>query len=109
VETFITPLSEIIFYQYIDLKISGRKNRSAIYPIAIKSINVLNTSDLSQVFEMDDIFTRKDAISGLKSSPWAGLGKLVNTPLDSSIFAGRYHNLQYWFSDSIYIAVKHNH
>ena len=61
-------------------------------------------SDLSQVFEVDDIYTRKDAISGLKSSPWAGLGKLVNTPLDSSIFAGRYHNLQYWFSDSIYIA-----
>ena len=29
---------------------------------------------------------------------------MVNIPLDSSIFAGRYHNLQYWFSDSIYIA-----
>jgi len=43
-------------------------------------------SDISQVFEMDDIFTRKDAISGLKNSPWAGLGKQVNTPLDSSIF-----------------------
>ena len=42
-------------------------------------------SDLSKDFERDDIFTRKDAISGLKSSPWAGLGKLVNTPLDSSI------------------------
>ena len=42
-------------------------------------------SDLSQVFEVDDIFTRKDAISGLKSSPWAGLDKRVNTPLDSSI------------------------
>jgi hypothetical protein len=53
---------------------------------------------------VDDIFSRKDAISGLKSSLWVGLGKLVNTPLDSSIFAGRYHNLQYWFSDSIYIA-----
>jgi hypothetical protein len=38
-------------------------------------------SDLSQVFEPADIFTRKDAISGLKSSPWAGSGKLVNTPL----------------------------
>jgi hypothetical protein len=46
-----------------------------------------------------------DAISGLKSSPWAGLGKLVNTHLNSSIFAGRYHNLQSWFPDSIYIAV----
>jgi hypothetical protein len=43
-------------------------------------------SDISKVFEMDDIFTRKDAISGLKNSPWAGLGKQVNTPLDSSIF-----------------------
>jgi len=43
-------------------------------------------SDILQVFEVDDIFTRKDAISGLKSSLWAGLGKLVNTPLDSSIF-----------------------
>ena len=31
-------------------------------------------SDLSQVFEVDDIFTRKDTISGLKSSLWAGLG-----------------------------------
>jgi len=29
-------------------------------------------SDLSQVFETDDIFTRKDAISGFKISPWAG-------------------------------------
>ena len=38
-------------------------------------------SDLSPVFEMDDIFTRKDAISGLKSSPWAGFGKLVNVAL----------------------------
>ena len=43
-------------------------------------------SDLSQVFEVDDIFTRKDAISGLKSSLWADLSKLVNTPLDSSNF-----------------------
>ena len=42
-------------------------------------------SDLSQIFEVDDIFTRKDAISGLKSGPWEGLGKLVYTPLDSSI------------------------
>jgi len=42
-------------------------------------------SDISQVFEVDDIFTRKDAISGLKSDPWEGLGKLVYTPLDSSI------------------------
>jgi len=60
----------------------------------------------TQVFEVDDIYTRKDAISGLKSSPWSGLGKLVNTPIDSSIFAGRYNNPQYWFSDSIYIAVN---
>ena len=43
-------------------------------------------SDLSQVFEVDDIFTGKNAISGLKSSPWADLCKLVNTPLDSSNF-----------------------
>jgi len=43
-------------------------------------------SDISQVFEVDDIFTRKDAISGLRSTLWAGLGKLVNTPMDSSIF-----------------------
>jgi hypothetical protein len=43
-------------------------------------------SDILQVFEVDDIFTRKDAILGLKSSLWAGLGELVNTPLDSSIF-----------------------
>ncbi len=42
-------------------------------------------SDLSQGFEVDNIFTGKNAISGLKSSPWAGLGKLVYTPLDSSI------------------------
>jgi len=42
-------------------------------------------SDILQVFNADDIYTRKDAISGLKSSPWAGLGKLVNTPLNSSI------------------------
>jgi len=61
-------------------------------------------SDISQVFEMDYIFTRKDTISGLKSSLWSGLIKLVNTPLDSSIFAGRYHNLQYCFPGSIYIA-----
>jgi hypothetical protein len=59
--------------------------------------------------EVDDIFTRKDAISGFKSNPWAGLGKLVNTPLDSSNFAGRYHNLQYCFPDSIYIAVNTTH
>ncbi len=43
-------------------------------------------SDISKVFEVNDIFTRKDAISGLKSSPWADLCKLVNTPLDSSNF-----------------------
>jgi len=43
-------------------------------------------SDISQVFEVDDIFTRKDAISGLKGSSWEGLGKLVNTLQDSSIF-----------------------
>ena len=43
-------------------------------------------SDISQVFGVDDIFTGKDAISGFKSSLWAGLGKLVNTPLDNSIF-----------------------
>ncbi len=30
-------------------------------------------SDISQVFELDDIFTRKDAISGLKSSSRTGL------------------------------------
>ena len=58
-----------------------------IYPIencryAIRA----KMSDISQVFEVDDIFTRKDVISGFKSSPWAGLGKLLNTPLDSSIF-----------------------
>jgi len=43
-------------------------------------------SDISQVFRVDDIFTRKDAISGLKSSSWEGLGKLANILLDSSIF-----------------------
>jgi len=42
-------------------------------------------SDVSQVLGVDDIFTRKDAISGLKSSLWAGLGNLVNIPLNSSI------------------------
>ena len=31
-------------------------------------------SDILQVFEVDDIFTRKDAISGLKNSLWVGLG-----------------------------------
>jgi hypothetical protein len=61
-------------------------------------------SDLSQVLRSADIFTWMDAISGLKSIPWAGFGKLVNTPLDSSIFGIWYHNLQYCFSDSIYIA-----
>ena len=61
-------------------------------------------SDLSQVFIAADIFTFRLAISGLKSSLWADLGQPVRTSLDSSIFAGRYHNLQYWFSDSIYIA-----
>jgi hypothetical protein len=35
---------------------------------------------------MDDIFTGKNAISGLKSGPWEGLGKQDNTPLDSSNF-----------------------
>jgi hypothetical protein len=45
-------------------------------------------SDLSKVLERNDIFIRKIAISGLKSIPWAGLDKLVNTHLDSSIFAG---------------------
>ena len=30
-------------------------------------------SDISQVFEVD-------AITGLKSNHWAGVGKLVNTP-----------------------------
>jgi len=60
--------------------------------------------DISQIFEVDYIFTRKDGISGLKSSSWAGLGKLVNTPLDSSTFGIWYHNFQYCFSDSIYIA-----
>ena len=65
-------------------------------------------SDISKDFERYDIFTRKDAISGFKSCPWAGLSKLVNIPLDSSIFAVRYHNLHYWFYDSIYIAVTCN-
>jgi hypothetical protein len=37
---------------------------------------------------MDDTFTCLMDISGLKSSHWAGLDKRVNTPLDSSIFAG---------------------
>ena len=32
-----------------------------------------NMSDISKVFELDDIFTRKDAISGLKSSSRTGL------------------------------------
>jgi hypothetical protein len=57
---------------------------------------------------MGDIFTRKDGISGLKSSSWAGLGKLVNTPLDSSTFGIWYHNLQYGISGSIYIADVRN-
>jgi hypothetical protein len=34
---------------------------------------------------VDDIFTKKDAISGLKSGSWEGLDKLVYTSLDSSI------------------------
>jgi len=50
---------------------------------------------------VDDIFTRKDAISGLKNSLWVGLGKFVNTLLDSSIFGIWYHNLQYCVPDSI--------
>jgi hypothetical protein len=43
-------------------------------------------SDISPVLRQVDIFTIKDAISGLKSSPWAGLGKLANITLDGSIF-----------------------
>jgi hypothetical protein len=43
-------------------------------------------SDISKDLRMYDILNRKDAISGLKRSPWTGLCKLVNTPLDSSIF-----------------------
>ena len=65
---------------------------------------IKDKSDISKDFGRYDIFTKKDAISGFKSSPWAGLSKLVNIPLDSSIFAVRYHNLHYWFYDSIYIA-----
>jgi len=40
----------------------------------IANFSVRAMSDISKVFEVDDIFTRKDAISGLKSSLWAGLG-----------------------------------
>jgi len=43
-------------------------------------------SDLSRVFEVDDIFTRMEDITGLKSSPWAGLGKPVNTHQNCSAF-----------------------
>ena len=53
--------------------------------IRIGLLKNIEVSDISQVFEEGDIFTRKDAISGLKSGPWEGLGKLVYTPLDSSI------------------------
>ena len=59
---------------------------------------------LSTVVNFMKDYDEWKGISSLKSSPWAGLGKLVNTPLYSSNFAGRYHNLQYCFSDSIYIA-----
>jgi len=40
-------------------------DKSELYAIRAKS-------DISQGFEVDDIFTRKDTISGLKSSLWAG-------------------------------------
>ena len=52
----------------------------------MQSEPISDLSDISQVFRVDDIFTRKDAISGLKISSWEGLGKLANTLLDSSIF-----------------------
>jgi hypothetical protein len=42
-------------------------------------------SYISKVLEVSDIFTRKDAISGLKNGPCEGLGKLVYTALGSSI------------------------
>jgi len=59
---------------------------------------------MSKDFERDDIFTGNDAISGLKISPWEGLGKPVDTPPGQFKFDGRYHDLQYWFSGSIYFA-----
>jgi len=40
----------------------------------------LESSDMSQVLEVADIFTGMDAISGLKRSPRAGLDKLVKLP-----------------------------
>ena len=45
-----------------------RPIENCIYAIKAKM------SDILQVFEVDDILTRKDTISGLKSSLWAGLG-----------------------------------
>jgi hypothetical protein len=50
-------------------------------PARVQRETWFTQSDLSQNFEVDDISTGKDAISGLKSSPWAGLDKLVNTSL----------------------------
>ena len=47
---------------------------------------IKDKSDISKDFGRYDIFTKKDAISGFKSSPWADLDNLVNTPLDRSIF-----------------------
>jgi hypothetical protein len=43
-----------------------RPIENCIYAIKAKM------SDISTVFEAPDIFTRKDAISGFKRSPWAG-------------------------------------
>jgi hypothetical protein len=50
-------------------------------PARVQRETWFTQSDLSQNFEVDDISTGKDAISGLKSSPWASLDKLVNTSL----------------------------
>jgi len=54
--------------------------------VYFKPFHITSTSakfhkpDVLQDFERDDIFTRKDTISGLKSPPLEGLGKLVNIP-----------------------------
>ena len=42
--------------------------------IPVFNLYLISLSDLSPVFEVEDIFTRKDTISGLKSTLWAGLG-----------------------------------
>jgi hypothetical protein len=52
----------------------------------IVAVRDKHRSDLSQVFEVDDIFTGKNAISGLNSNPWAGLGKTGQYSLESSFF-----------------------